>query len=304
MSGRPSFQFYPKDWRTDANLRRCSPAARGVWLDVMCVLHDSEEYGLVRYPLKELAGAASAAMPHVRELVDKNVLRGTDKGACEPAIYVPKHGRREGPAVTLVAAQNGPIWYSKRMVKDEYVRTIRGEGSRFGDSPKPDDNHAPKPPFGDGSSSASASASSSSSPETSTSSEIVVQAAQPSAELEPPPLLDELQDAGIPACDHQGVLALWRQHMPTNPQPRVWTNTRRVYLQARWRELFAQGKTHNRDEALAWFARFFRYLSQSAFLTGRGRTAGDRPPFQAELSWVLQPENFAKCIEGKYHPET
>jgi hypothetical protein len=27
---RPAFQFYPSDWRNNANLRRCSPAARGV----------------------------------------------------------------------------------------------------------------------------------------------------------------------------------------------------------------------------------------------------------------------------------
>lgn len=43
---RPSFQFYPGDWRKNANLNRCSHAARGVWVDVLCVLHDSDEWAI------------------------------------------------------------------------------------------------------------------------------------------------------------------------------------------------------------------------------------------------------------------
>lgn len=302
MSGRPSFQFYPKDWRTDANLRRCSPAARGVWLDVICVLHDSQEYGLVRYPLKELASAAGASMAHVRELVDKHVLRGAEAGECEPCVYVPKHGRREGAPVTLVPTQPGPIWYSKRMVKDEYVRTVRGEGTRFGDSPKEDETSSPKPPFGDGPSSSSSSSSSTPVIPIGT---VVGGSPSPAGDGPPPLLPEDPPGHAIPPCDHTAVLALWRQHMPANPQPAKWTPTRAKHLQTRWRELFAEGKAHNRDEALAWFAKFFRYLAKSSFLTGRvtPREPG-RPPFCAELPWVLSPENFVQCIEGKYHQET
>lgn len=129
---RPSFQFYPKDWRNNANLRRCSAAARGIWMDVLCVLHDSDEYGLVRWPLKDLANAAGAPIGLVRELVEKSVLKGIDKGDAEPYIYIPRSGRRDGAPVTLVPTQPGPLWYSSRMVKDEYVRTTSGASTRFG----------------------------------------------------------------------------------------------------------------------------------------------------------------------------
>lgn len=155
---RPAFQFYPGDWQRNANLRRCSPAARGVWVDVMCMLHDSDEYGVLRWPLKDIAQAAGASMAHVRELVEKAVLKGSDKRVDEAYVYTPRSGRKDGEPVILIPTQAGPIWYSSRMVKDEYVRTIRGESSRFGehmgDAPKP----APKPPFGDGSTSASTTA--------------------------------------------------------------------------------------------------------------------------------------------------
>lgn len=168
---RPSFQFYVADWRLDQKLRRCSPAARGVWIDILCLLHDSDEqYGVLRWPLEEIANAAGASMQHVRELVSKGVLRGSDEALAEPVTYAPRSGRKVGPEVTLLAPQAGPIWYSKRLIKDEYVRTIRGEGTRFGDedgdgfgegqtprkprAPKP----APKPRQGDGPTSASATA--------------------------------------------------------------------------------------------------------------------------------------------------
>lgn len=150
---RPSFQFYPADWRNNANLRRCSPAARGIWVDVMCVLHDSDEYGIVRWPLKDLANSANAPIKLVQELVEKNVLKGHDKRLMAAFIYIPRTGRKNGAPVTLIDIQDGPVWYSSRMVKDEYVRTIRGESTRFGDAPK----DAPKPPFGDGSTSSSSS---------------------------------------------------------------------------------------------------------------------------------------------------
>jgi len=150
---RPAFQFYPADWRNNANLRRCSAGARGVWMDVLCVLHDSDDYGIVRWPLAELASAAGAPIRLIKELVEKRVLKGCDKGECEPFIYTPRSGRKDGDPVILVAVQLGPVWYSSRFVRDEYVRTIRGESSRFGESPK----DAPKPPFGDGSTSSSSS---------------------------------------------------------------------------------------------------------------------------------------------------
>lgn len=157
---RPSFQFYPGDWQSDLKLRRCSSAARGVWMDVLCAFHDSDDgYGLLRWPLKDIAATIGASMAHVRELVDKGVLRGSDTEITEAFIYTPRSGRKDGEPVTLVDTQPGPLWYSKRLVKDEYVRTIRGESTRFGDtegeSPKQPRKSAPKPPFGDGTSSSS-----------------------------------------------------------------------------------------------------------------------------------------------------
>jgi hypothetical protein len=161
---RPSFQFYPGDWASNSNLRRCSHAEKGVWIDVMCLMHDSEDYGVLRWPLKEIAQAVNCTVAALRGLSDKGILKGADAGEkVEPFIYVPRSGRKDGEPVTLVSSQVGPLWYSSRMVKDEYVRTIRGESTRFGDgdgdspknAPKSKPKASPKHTFGDGSSTAS-----------------------------------------------------------------------------------------------------------------------------------------------------
>lgn len=145
MTTRPSFQFYPGDWQSNSNLRRCTHAEKGVWVDVMCLLHDQPEYGVLRWPLKEIAQAIGCKPAELKALQVKGVLKGDDKHLAEPFIYTPRSGRKDGVPVNLVPTQAGPIWYSSRMVRDEYVRTIRADSSGNGAAPKP----APKPPLGE-----------------------------------------------------------------------------------------------------------------------------------------------------------
>ncbi len=164
---RPSFQFYPADWRNNAKLRRCSEAARGAWVDILCLLHDLDEYGVCRWPLAELARAAGVQIKLAKELAAKDVLKGADKGAAD-YTYAPRHAGKVGAPVTLVTAGDGPCWYCSRFVRDEYVRQKRGNGSRFTAENQPgsvdapgDDSEAPKaqpndppkdppkPPFGE-----------------------------------------------------------------------------------------------------------------------------------------------------------
>ena len=169
MSNRPSFQFYPADWRNNAKLGRCSLAARGAWMNVLCVLHDSDEYGVCRWPLKDLASAAYVPQKLIRELADKGVLKGADNNA-EPYIFTPRHAGKNGVPVVLVESKNGPCWYSSRFVRDEWIRQRRGQGTQFisngegyGHSPMVTPMAQPKVGFGgrfgDGSSSSSSSSS-------------------------------------------------------------------------------------------------------------------------------------------------
>ena len=134
----PAIQLYFGDWRRNSNLMRCSWAARGAWIEIMAFMHDADRYGVLTWPLKEIAQAVGCPMPLVTELVSKGVLKGCDKGACEAYVYTPRSGRRDGEPVTLIGEEPGPIWYSSRMVKDEHVRTKAGASTRFGAGQKQD----------------------------------------------------------------------------------------------------------------------------------------------------------------------
>lgn len=164
--GRPSFQFYPADWSGNNKLRRCTHAEKGVWIDIICLFNDSEEYGVLRWSLKEIASAVGCNLSLVNLLVTKGVLRGCPaEMELEPFVYVPRSGRKDGEPVTLLPAQSGPIWFSSRMVKDEHVRKTAGASTRFGVVTTPDNKKTPsRAPSrrqgvdqGDGSSSSSSS---------------------------------------------------------------------------------------------------------------------------------------------------
>ena len=38
-------KFWPQDWQRDPALRSCGIAARGLWIDLLCLAHDAEPYG-------------------------------------------------------------------------------------------------------------------------------------------------------------------------------------------------------------------------------------------------------------------
>jgi uncharacterized phage protein (TIGR02220 family) len=125
---RPAFQFYPGDWQKNANLRRCSWGAKGAWMGTLCLMHDADEYGVLRWPWKEIAGAVGCPPALTRELIDKSVMKGVESGHFPGHWYTPKKGE---PAL-LIEPCEGPIYFSSRMVDDEHVRRVRAEGGEQG----------------------------------------------------------------------------------------------------------------------------------------------------------------------------
>jgi len=113
----------------------------------------------------------------------------------------------------------------------------------------------------------------------------------------------ELDDKRLPNCQHDAVIALYHQHLPTLRRVEVWNDTRKGFLRQRWREVSEElSKTKDIEQAdvLDWFAEFFQHVGTSRFLTGRVNDKSGRS-FAADLEWIIRPSNFAKIIEGKYH---
>ncbi|MHB8914929.1 MAG: YdaU family protein [Thiobacillus sp.] len=98
------------------------------------------------------------------------------------------------------------------------------------------------------------------------------------------------------ACPHQKIIDLYHSILPASTQVKVWTGERSSHLRARWRE-------DRSRQNLDWWEKFFTFISESKFLTGRVTSSSGRESFTANLAWIVMPGNFAKIIEGEYHRE-
>lgn len=115
-----------------------------------------------------------------------------------------------------------------------------------------------------------------------------------------PPRGEPVVKDGLPDCQHQAVIDLYHQHLPTLRKVEVWNAARQGYLRQRWREVAAELPNRTAVDVLTWWAEFFQHIAKSKFLTGRIQHKDGRA-FAADLEWILKPSNFAKIIEGKYH---
>jgi hypothetical protein len=90
QDGRPAFQFYPDKWYGDKGLRMCSLAARGLWMDMLCIMWESPERGTLREAngkqiiangLAKLVGADEAdTKQYLSELEGHGVFSTLDDG--------------------------------------------------------------------------------------------------------------------------------------------------------------------------------------------------------------------------------
>lgn len=112
----PAFQFYPKDWLSDFNLSMCSLGAQGLWLRLMCYMHQGEPYGHLRVngrvigrdKLPDLVGKSpSEVWPLWDELMEWNVPAQAEDGC----------------------------YYSRRMVEDEEKRLAFAAHGKRGGNP-------------------------------------------------------------------------------------------------------------------------------------------------------------------------
>jgi hypothetical protein len=135
VSAQPWMKFYPQDWRADEKLRLCSLAARGLWIEMLALMHRSERYGQLlisgHVPTDaQLAVQVGASTIEVTAMLADLELAGVFSRSAGGAIY------------------------SRRMTRDEKkAQTARKNGKRGGnpklcnDSGNPaSDNQMDKPP--------------------------------------------------------------------------------------------------------------------------------------------------------------
>jgi hypothetical protein len=58
MSKLPYLQLFSGDWLKDPQLSLCAPATRGVWIDLICAMHELDRSGELRGTKEQLSRLA------------------------------------------------------------------------------------------------------------------------------------------------------------------------------------------------------------------------------------------------------
>ena len=110
---RPAFQFYPADWLKDPALSVCSLAAKGLWIQLMCIAHEAEEYGFLAINGKPMSETQIARLVGETPTFLRKILKEIDEAG-------------------VFSRDERGVIYSRRMVRDERVRNARAKGGEKG----------------------------------------------------------------------------------------------------------------------------------------------------------------------------
>lgn len=113
----PALQFYVGDWRKDPGVQALSYHDRGVWFEILCLMHESEQRGKLLLNGKPMPEEALARLLGL----DKQILTKTLTTIIEYGVA----SRDEDTGVL----------YNRRMVRDEEIRQIRTEAGKKGGNP-------------------------------------------------------------------------------------------------------------------------------------------------------------------------
>jgi len=97
-------------------------------------------------------------------------------------------------------------------------------------------------------------------------------------------------------CPYDSIMDLYHTILDELPQIRVFSDSRKGKLRARWNEKI-KSKNGLYSNTLEFWEALFKYISESDFLMGRTTKSN----WKANFEWIVTKRNFIKIIEGNFH---
>lgn len=117
MSKLPALQFYPGDWKKDPGVQALSRHDRSVWFDMILLMHESQEYGVLTLNGK----------PYPKEALARQLLLDNQNfETCLTTLL--------DFGVCSVRSSDGAI-FCRRMVRDAEIRAVRKSAGLQGGNP-------------------------------------------------------------------------------------------------------------------------------------------------------------------------
>ncbi|MBC6697358.1 hypothetical protein [Hymenobacter sp. BT190] len=114
----PAIQFYPGDWHKDQGVQALDLAQRGAWFELLLMMHDSDERGVLLVNGQPMPDAVIARRLGLDNQTANQILT--------TLLAYGVASRRES---------DGAL-YCRRMVKDENLRQVRTAAGRKGGNPR------------------------------------------------------------------------------------------------------------------------------------------------------------------------
>ena len=117
MTKLPWLKFYPADWRADPALRCCSLAARGLWIEMLAIMHEAEPRGHLLVKARPVTAEQMAA------------LTGSSVDECS-------HLEQELETAGVFDRRKNGVIVSRRMERDENLSRKNRENGQKGGNPR------------------------------------------------------------------------------------------------------------------------------------------------------------------------
>lgn len=118
---KPFLKFYTRDWQADSALRQCSAAARGVWMELLCIMaqNDNDTCGYL------------CANGRLTESLNLSVIQRLT-GLLKEEI---ESGMKELDAAGVFSRNEAGVIFSRRMVKEAIRSRINKQNGDKGGNP-------------------------------------------------------------------------------------------------------------------------------------------------------------------------
>lgn len=283
------------DWMTDAKLRLCSHEERGVWFDLMCLMHVSSEYGVLRQPLEDIARAVGTTKDVLEHLVRKRVLSGRSADSLPtdelfslsglPLTYAPSHAGRRGAEVILLDEQEGHIWFSDKMLISRHKQENASSRAKMtGKRVRLPGVSAPE-----------------------SAGQVVVGKFPKSEDRTEHAGVTTGEDSKHPRCPYEEIAAGFRAVFPMAPRPRSVGSTTTIgrAILKQWRRLANEspseytGYSSSEEGVQKWKAILCK-AGESRFLRGEVPPTGNHTQFAITLDWLMETKQIDRVLNGFY----
>jgi hypothetical protein len=105
VSGTKSSTFFWSDWMSEPGLRRSSYAARGLWMDMLCLAAMADRVGYLEYTIPDLAKMTGGTEPMVEALIAELEMHRVFSRTRRGVIYSRRMANAE--KMRAVAVKNG-----------------------------------------------------------------------------------------------------------------------------------------------------------------------------------------------------